>query len=124
MADDHPMVLERVLSLLLPNFEVVGTADDGSDLVTEALRLKPDVIVSDITMPMLTGIEAARQLREAGLSCKFVFLTVHAQSAVLDACFDKGALGYVVKPHMRTDLVPAIKEALSGRRFVSPSISR
>ena len=121
LADDHDMVIERVQSLL-KNYEVVGTAHDGRDLVTQALRLRPDLIVSDITMPILNGIDAAHELREAGSTARFVFLTVHEQQAFLRACFAEGALGYVTKSHLGTDLVPAINEALSGHRFISPSI--
>lgn len=122
VADDHPLVVERVVSLLDPNFEIVGTVRDGGMLISEALRLRPDVIVSDITMPMLTGIEAAHAIREAGSTARFVFLTVHRQAAFVRACFAEGALGYVTKSHLQSDLVPAINEALSGHRFISPSL--
>lgn len=123
LADDHEMFLERVLSLV-KNYQVVGIANNGRDLVAKALRLKPDVIVLDITMPILTGIEAAHELRQAGSTAVLVFLTVHEQPAFLDACFSEGALGYVTKSHLGTDLIPAIDQALCGRRFVSPSLSR
>jgi len=124
LADDRVMVLERVRSLLQANFQVVGTANNGEDLVSEAMRLRPDVIVLDITMPILTGIEAAHKLREAQSCSKIIFLTVHAEPEFMDACFAEGALGYVTKWRLRTDLVPAINEALFGRRFISPSFSR
>jgi DNA-binding NarL/FixJ family response regulator len=123
LADDHDAMLQRALSLLR-NFQVIGTANNGKDLVSEALRLQPDVIVLDITMPIMTGIEAAHELREAGSTAKLVFLTVHDQPAFLHACFTEGALGYVTKSHLGTDLIPAINEALSGHHFISPSISR
>jgi DNA-binding NarL/FixJ family response regulator len=123
LADDHDMVLERVQSLL-HNYKVIGTAHNGRDLVSEALRLQPDVIISDITMPFLNGIDAAHEIREAGSTARFVFLTVHEQPAFIHACFAEGALGYVTKSHLGTDLIPAINEALSGHRFVSPSIPR
>lgn len=123
LADDHKMVLEHVLPLL-QNFQVVGTVGNGMDLVTEALRLQPEVIVLDITMPRLNGIEAAHEIREAGSTSKFVFLTVHEQPAFLEACFAEGALGYVTKSRLGTDLLPAINEALSGHRFVSSCLPR
>jgi len=123
LADDHDALLQRVLSLLR-NFQVVGTANNGRDLVAEALRLQPDVIVLDITMPIMTGIEAAHELREAGSTARLVFLTVHEQPAFLHACFTEGALGYVIKSHLGTDLIPAINKALSSHRFISPSIPR
>ena len=124
LADDHDLVLARVLSLLNSSFEVVGTANNGRDLVAEAQRLQPDVIVLDITMPILTGIEAARELREAGSMIKLVFLTVNEDAVFVRACFAEGALGYVRKARLGTDLIPAINNALSGRSFVSPSVAR
>ena len=123
LADDHDMVLERVQSTL-QNYQVVGTAHNGRDLVSDAIRLKPDVIILDITMPLLNGIDAAHEIREGGSSSKFVFLTVHEEPAFLHACFDEGAVGYVTKSHLGTDLIPAINAALSGHRFISPSIPR
>jgi len=123
VADDNSLVLARVVSLLLEfKFDVVGTANNGRDLVTRAQLLQPDVIVLDIAMPMLCGIDAAHELRQAGSLCKFVFLTVHDGVEFVHACFAEGALGYVAKSRIRTDLVPAIHEALSGRCFLSASI--
>ena len=124
LADDHPLLLERVAALLRSSFDVVGTACNGEELISEAMRLHPDVIVADITMPVFTGIEAAHQLREAGSRAKFVFLTVHPEDDFVQACQAEGALGYVVKSHMRTELVPAINAALSGQSYVSQSVSR
>jgi DNA-binding NarL/FixJ family response regulator len=122
IADDQDHLRNHLL-LLLRNFQVVGTANNGRDLVAEALRLQPDVIVSDITMPLLSGIEAAHELRESGLTFRFVFLTVHEEPELVRACLAEGALGYVTKSRLRTDLIPAINEALSGRSFVSPGFS-
>lgn len=124
LADDHNPILERVVSLLHPGFAVVGTVGDGESLVREARRLRPDVIVLDISMPILSGIEAAHELREAGSSARLVFLTVHGQAAFVRACFAEGGLGYVTKSRLGTDLIPAINDALSGRHFVSPSVPR
>jgi DNA-binding NarL/FixJ family response regulator len=124
VADDHDVMIDTVLSLLQPGFEVVGTVNNGSDLVREAQRLQPDVIVLDITMPILNGIEAAHKIREAGLTPRLVFLTVHEQSSFVTACFDEGALGYVTKSRLRTDLIPAIRDAISGHHFISPLLPR
>ena len=88
------------------------------------MRIDPDVIVTDIMMPALTGIEAVHQLREAGSRAKFVFLTIHIGHEFIDACVAEGALGYVVKSRVKTDLIPAINAALSGRTFISPLVSR
>jgi DNA-binding NarL/FixJ family response regulator len=123
LADDHPPLLEAATAILKPHFDVVGTATDGAILVSEALRLRPDVIVTDITMPVLNGIEAVSQLRDANLSASFVFLTVHANEEFLKACMAEGALGYVLKSHMKTHLVAAIQAALKGESYVSPFVA-
>jgi DNA-binding NarL/FixJ family response regulator len=124
LADDHSVMLDRVGILLSSSFEVVGAATNGQEMISAGIRLNPDVIVADITMPGLTGIEAAQQLREAGSRARFVFLTIHIEHEFVDACVSQGALGYVVKSHMKTDLIPAIKAALTGRTFISPLVSR
>jgi DNA-binding NarL/FixJ family response regulator len=122
LADDHPQLLDRVVAFLGPFFDVVGIAHNGEELVSAAMQLNPDVIVADITMPVLTGIEAAHQLREAGSGAKFVFLTIHSDIDFVQACQAEGALGYVVKSRMGSDLIPAITAALSGQSYISPSI--
>jgi DNA-binding NarL/FixJ family response regulator len=119
VADDHPLVLECVVALLQTQFDVVGTARNGEEMVAETMRLNPEVIITDITMPQLDGIAAVRQLRALGCKAKVVFLTVHSSDEFVDACLAEGALGYVVKVHLRTALIPAIHAALSGRRSVS-----
>lgn len=124
LADDNAVVLDRVGVLLRPSFEVVGAVTNGQELFYAGMRLAPDVIVADITMPVLLGIEAAQQLREAGSRARFVFLTIHNEYEFVDACVAQGAFGYVLKAHMKTDLIPAIKAALLGRTFISPLISR
>jgi DNA-binding NarL/FixJ family response regulator len=108
----------------LHDYEVIATVHNGRDLVSAALRLQPDVIVSDITMPFVNGIDAAHEIQQSGSTARFVFLTVHEQPAFLHACFAEGAFGYVTKSHLGRDLIPAINEALSGRCFISPSIPR
>jgi DNA-binding NarL/FixJ family response regulator len=123
LADDHPPLLEAATAILKPHFDVVGTATDGAMLVSEALRLRPDVIVTDITMPVLSGIEAVSQLRDSNFSATFVFLTVHANEEFLKACLAEGALGYVLKSHMKSHLVAAIQSALKGESYVSPFVA-
>ena len=124
LADDNAVVLDRVGVLLRPSFEVVGAVTNGQELFYAGMSLAPDVIVADITMPVLGGIEAAQQLREAGSRARFVFLTIHNESEFVVACVAQGAFGYVLKAHMKTDLIPAIKAALLGHTFISPLISR
>lgn len=124
LADDHGPMIERVRTLLQSDFEIVGDVDNGLELVSEAGRLEPDLIVLDISMPGLSGIEAVHELREAGSAARFVFLTVHERVEFVHACLSEGAFGYVVKSRITLDLVPAIVDALAGRRFISPPISR
>lgn len=122
LADDHPEVLATVTRLLEPAFEVVGTATDGQAVIQAATQLRPDVLVLDISMPVLSGIEAAGRLKEAGCTSKIVFLTVHTDPDFIRACLATGAFGYVVKAHMASDLARAIREVHAGRIFVSPTL--
>ena len=124
VADDHAGVRELVESMLEPTFEVIGTVGNGKALVETARRLQPDVIITDISMPILSGIEAAKQLQEFGSRAKVVFLTVHSDPDIVRACLNVGACGYVVKPRMDSDLLPAVREALAGRIFLSPTDNR
>jgi DNA-binding NarL/FixJ family response regulator len=119
LADDHPALLAATTALLEPQFDIVGTATDGATLVLEGLRLCPDIIVADITMPVLSGIDAAHRLRESAMSAKIVFLTIHSEELFVKACMAEGALGYVVKSHMKTHLIPAIRAALAGQTYIS-----
>jgi DNA-binding NarL/FixJ family response regulator len=121
LADDHPAIRDLVEALLQPTFDTVGSVPNGETLVEAALRLQPDVIITDISMPILSGIEAARKLKHSGSRAKVIFLTVHSDSDFVRLCLEAGASGYVVKPRMDTDLLPAIREALAGRCFVSPT---
>jgi DNA-binding NarL/FixJ family response regulator len=122
LADDHPALLKATSALLKRRFDVVGTATDGATLVSEALRLCPDVIVADITMPVLNGIDAARWLRESSFPARMVFLTIHPEEQFIKACIAEGALGYVLKSHMRAHLIPAIEAALLGKVYVCPFV--
>jgi DNA-binding NarL/FixJ family response regulator len=123
LADDHRDFLAAAARLLQPEFEVVKTVGDGAALLEEAARLKPDLLVLDISMPGLNGLEAARQLRAAGSCAKIVFLTVHQDPEYVHAAMAAGALGYVAKCQLASDLLLALREALVGRSFISPSIS-
>jgi len=122
LADDHETMLARVRKILSADFEVVSTVSNGRDAVTEVERLDPDVLVIDISMPILDGLQAVARLRTKKCRTKIVFLTVHEDLDFVDAAFSAGASGYVTKSHVTTDLVPAIREALEGRTFVSQSI--
>jgi DNA-binding NarL/FixJ family response regulator len=123
LADDHQAILQRVCGLLGDEFEIVGTANNGRDAVVGALRLNPDVLIIDISMPILNGLQAVLQLRTAKQQTKVVFLTIHKAQDFVNAALSAGASGYVTKADVATDLVPAIHEALAGRVFVSSSIT-
>ena len=123
LADDHHELLERVKSILTTDFDVIGSAINGHDLLALAEALRPDVVVADISMPGLNGIEAVRQLLENGSTAKFIFLTLHEDVAFVGACFAAGAMAYVLKRRTSMDLVIAIQEVLVGRRFVSPPLN-
>ena len=114
------IVLETVVPILEPAFRVIGTAFDGKAAVEAEGKLHPDVVVMDISMPVMSGIDAAKMMRKKGSKAKIVFLTVHQDSDILAASKLAGGLGYVVKNRLGTDLVPAIEEALAGHSFVSP----
>jgi DNA-binding NarL/FixJ family response regulator len=120
IADDHSIVLETVVPMLESIFRVVGTVSDGKAAVEAEGRLRPDVVVMDISMPVMSGIDAAKQMRKKGSKAKIVFLTVHQDSDILAASQLAGGLGYVVKNRLGIDLVHAIEEALAGHSFVSP----
>ncbi|MGH7303625.1 MAG: response regulator [Candidatus Rokuibacteriota bacterium] len=122
LADDHHDFLAAVVRHLEPHFEIVGMVSNGRMLLDEAARLTPDAIVLDISMPVMNGIEAARRLKAAGYSAKIVFLTVHADPDYVRAALGSGALGYVLKSELVSDLLPCLEEALLDRSFVSPSI--
>lgn len=119
LADDHPQFLEMVERLLGPPFEIVGMVGDGRALIEAGLKLKPDVIVTDISMPVMNGIEAVDELRKANCTSKVIFLTVHSDPDFVRECLAIGALGYIFKPHVAIDLVAAIREALAGHLFIS-----
>jgi len=120
LADDHPHFPEFVESLLETSFEIVGKVGDGQALLEAAAKLNPDVIVTDISMPFLNGIEAAEQLRGTGCNARIIFLTVHSDPDFVRICLATGAFGYITKPRVALDLIPAIREALAGHLFISP----
>jgi DNA-binding NarL/FixJ family response regulator len=120
LADDHPNFPRVVEGLLKPDFRVISCVFDGRSLVETSMKLGPDVIITDISMPVLNGIEAAIQLRASGSKAKVIFLTVHSDPEFVRACLAAGASGYVLKTRLATDLLTAVKEVLAGRTFVPP----
>jgi DNA-binding NarL/FixJ family response regulator len=122
LADDHKIVLEGLRGVLDEEFELLGSVTNGRDLVEAARRLQPDVIVADISMPLLNGIDAARQLRDEGCEARIVFLTMHSDLTYATRALHAGAAGYVLKHSASDELVTAIREALRGGTYVSPSL--
>ena len=123
LADDHPHLVEKVTQLLQTEYDVLGAVSDGQSLVSEVEKLNPDVVVLDVTMPLLDGIEAAKRLKAQGCESKIVFLTVHSDPDFLRACLAAGGLGYVSKSRMSSDLTRAIEQALAERIFISPTMA-
>lgn len=121
LADDQKEILQMVASMLRGTFDVVATAENGTRAVELAEKLSPDVLVLDIAMPMENGIEVARHLQTLGFHAKVVFLTINADREFVEAALSAGALGYVLKASLATDLVPAIWAAIQGRTFISHS---
>jgi DNA-binding NarL/FixJ family response regulator len=124
LGDDHVMFTDGLRTILNPHFEIVGTAENGEDLVAAAERLHPDVIVLDISMPLLNGIKAARKLQTMGTSSKIVFCTMQTDPVFVTEAFHAGAVGYVLKSAAGSEIIAAISEALHGRTYVSPRMAR
>jgi DNA-binding NarL/FixJ family response regulator len=119
VADDLTPVLDAVAGLLRDAFDIVGMVSDGRTALEAILKLEPDLVVLDLSMPGMTGIEVARELKSRANKTKIVFLTVHEDSDIIATCLSAGALGYVSKGLMDSDLIPAMNEALADRVFVS-----
>src|SRR5262245_19720419 len=119
LVDDNEGILSRAAAVLTPGCAIVGTARDGPSAIEVARTLQPDVIVLDISMPGMSGLEVARVLRKSGSRAMVVFLTVHDEEEFRLAAKAAGAVGYVVKPRLVTDLMRAVRDAYTGRAFVS-----
>lgn len=123
IADDHLLTLEGIRTVLETRHDVVGAVTDGRALIDAALRLKPDLIVTDITMPLLNGIDAAVQIRNELRGAKILFVTMHDSPAYLDAGFRAGGSGFVLKSAAREELLDAVDSVLDGRVYVAPRLA-
>jgi DNA-binding NarL/FixJ family response regulator len=123
IADDHRILAEGLRSLLEPEFTIVAVVENGRELVAAARKHRPDVIIADITMPSLNGIEAAAQLRAMGVKARIVFLTMHHEIAYARRAMEVGASGYVLKHSAAAEMVTAVREALRGQTYVTPMIA-
>jgi len=122
IADDHAALLETVTRLLAPDFDIIATADTGRAALEAIIKLDPDCAVLDISMHDFSGIEVAKHLKAGGSDAKVIFLTVHEDQDFVEEAITVGAIGYVVKSRLASDLLPALKRALTGDLFISPSI--
>lgn len=121
LADDHALMLGDIRAILAPHYEIIEAVTDGRALVEAALRLRPDLIISDITMPLLSGLEAAVQIKKSLPEMRLLFVTMHSDSAYAKAALKVGT-GYVVKSGIREELLEAAQSVLRGRIYVSPSL--
>jgi DNA-binding NarL/FixJ family response regulator len=124
MADDHLMLLEAFRALLEPEFEVIGTVTDGRTLLEEFSRLHPDVVLLDVAMPLLNGLDAGRQLKAQRRSVKLIYLTMNPDPDLAGEALRLGASGYLLKTSAAHELKQAIHEALRGRSYITPLITR
>ena len=124
LADDHTLLLDGIRMLLEPEFELVGCVEDGQALLAAAMDSKPDVILLDISMPVLNGIDAAHQLRKILPAAKLIFVTMHADADFVTEAFRAGAAGYLLKRSAASELLTAIREVLKGNHYVSPLVTR
>lgn len=123
LADDHTLVLEGLKRLLAADFELVGMVENGRELLEVAAELKPDVVLLDISMPLLNGVDAARQLKKIRPEIKIIFLTMHSEKTYVTEAFSAGASGYLLKRSAASELVFAIQEVARGRMYLTPLIS-
>lgn len=122
LADDHNIVAEGLRSLIEPEFDIVKIVDDGRALVDAVAALRPDVIIVDISMPLLNGIDAVRQIRKTNQEVKIIFLTMHPDVAYAVSALAAGAQGYVLKHSAPHELGEAIRKALRGKTYITPSL--
>ena len=124
LGDDHPLIVEGLRSVLASEFEIVGVASNGRELVAEAERLQPDAVLLDVWMPLLNGMEAARRIREVAPRSKLVFVTQVAERAYVQAAFELGASGFVLKECIVQELITAVRDALRGQFYVTPVLRK
>jgi DNA-binding NarL/FixJ family response regulator len=123
LADDHAIIIEGLTKVLEPEFEIVAAVSDGRRLVEAARTLQADAIVADISMPRLTGIEAAREIRKTNPDTKIIVLTMHPEASYARAAFEAGCSGFVLKQASASELRLALREVLAGRRYVTPALA-
>jgi DNA-binding NarL/FixJ family response regulator len=123
VAEDHAAMRDKVVSILETEFSVVAAVGNGQEMLDLEAKVKPDVVILDISMPTMNGIEAATRLKQCHSNAKMILLTVHEEPEFLQAAMAVGALGYVIKSRLVSDLRLAVREVMAGRRFISPSLT-
>jgi DNA-binding NarL/FixJ family response regulator len=123
IADDHAAMLDEVRNLLQQDYEIIAAVENGADLVDVAKRLNPDVIITDISMPVMNGFEAAAKLRGLGIPAKFIFLTVQSSAPYIRKARSLGANGYVLKAYTNEELPLAVSAVLKGENYTSPQLN-
>ncbi|HEY2384233.1 MAG TPA: response regulator transcription factor [Terriglobia bacterium] len=123
LADDHTILTDALVDILKDHFDIAGVARNGRELITKVQQLRPDVIVADITMPELNGIDAARTLHKEASTSKLIFLTMHADLPLVEEAFRAGALGYVLKICPAEELIRAIQSVSRGARYITPLLA-
>jgi len=124
LADDHVLVAEGIQKLLEPEYELVGIVPDGRALVAAAAKLQPDIVIVDISLPLLNGLDASQQLKKNNPNLKIIVLTMHSEPNFVTQAFRVGVSGYVLKQSVGSELVQAIREVAKGRTFVSPMVAQ
>ena len=124
LADDHTIVAQGLGALLREEFDLVGKVADGAELIEAARRLQPDVIVSDISMPGISGLDALRRLKAESCRSKIIFLTMHADTKLAVEALRAGASGYILKQSAGEELMAAIREVLQDRIYLTPRIAK
>ena len=124
IADDHTIVAEGLVKLLSRRFDVVATVADGTALVEAAERFRPDIIIADLEMPSLSGLEALERLKKRGVASKFVILTMHKEASVAARAMRAGASAFLLKHSAGNELIDAIDEVLDGRTYLSPAVTK
>lgn len=124
LADDHTIVADGLKSLLKDQYDLVGTATDGSQLIDAARNLRPDVIVTDFSMPVMSGLDALRRMKAERLEARVIFLTMHADARIATEAFRAGASGFLLKQAAGEELITAIEEVLQGRTYLTPRLTQ
>jgi DNA-binding NarL/FixJ family response regulator len=122
ICDDHALIIEGLRSILAKDFEIAGVTTNGRDVIAQTEQLQPDAVLLDVSMPVLNGVEAARRIKSLAPAVKIVFVTQRSDREYVQAAFRNGASAYILKQSVITEVIPALREALAGRYYVTPAL--